>query len=208
METKNKEVVEAYRTANHKHRGMLRELFPNYIEMFDKIEAAITERVKTLSDAIEELGEGHPYVETYHAFHHDVRASVGYEYLKDIDAYLQLRIIAAALNEGWVPTYENCEARYYPWFEYCSVNAIERMDEDDRVYLEKYSIKLENNERVKLNVVYDITRFSKSGCIALSSLSGGIPGIYYRTYDLAKYAGEQFADLYVGRALSIQSNDK
>lgn len=35
---------------------------------------------------------------------------------KDLLAYLKLRIITSALNEGWKPKFEETERRYYPWF--------------------------------------------------------------------------------------------
>ena len=34
----------------------------------------------------------------------------------DIFTYLKLRIIAAALNEGWEPQFTEDEERWYPWF--------------------------------------------------------------------------------------------
>jgi len=38
-------------------------------------------------------------------------------YPKDVAAYMKLRIIAEALNEGHKFTYTPDEYRYYPWFE-------------------------------------------------------------------------------------------
>lgn len=35
----------------------------------------------------------------------------------DFIAFLKLRIIAAALNEGWEPTFDKDEERWYPWFK-------------------------------------------------------------------------------------------
>lgn len=35
---------------------------------------------------------------------------------KDVLAYLKLRIITEALNEGWFPKYTENEIRYWPWF--------------------------------------------------------------------------------------------
>ena len=74
----------------------------------------VTKRIKTLKDACAELGEKHPLVTQY-------RLSVGAAYIgdpmtEDFIAFLKLRIIAAALNEGWEPTFEKGEERWYPWF--------------------------------------------------------------------------------------------
>lgn len=74
----------------------------------------ITERIKTVEDACVELGEKHPLVTQY-------RLSVGAAYIgdpmtEDLIAYLKLRIITTALNEGWEPTFEKDEKCWYPWF--------------------------------------------------------------------------------------------
>lgn len=76
----------------------------------------ITERVKTFEDACKELGEDHKLVQQY-------RAIEGTPLMDSIDvvAYFKLRIITAALNEGWVPQFTEDEERWYPylvlWFK-------------------------------------------------------------------------------------------
>lgn len=81
-----------------------------------KIENAnrpITERVKTFEDACRELGEDHHLVEQYRVIKENVCfTSDGH----DILAYMKLRIIGAALNEGWEPQFTEDEKRWYPWF--------------------------------------------------------------------------------------------
>ena len=59
----------------------------------------IMERVKTFEDACRELGEDHPFVSAYTAWikHEE------FDDQEDILAYMKLRIICAALNEGWEP---------------------------------------------------------------------------------------------------------
>lgn len=74
----------------------------------------IRDRIKTLQDACNELGEEHPLVTQY-------RLSVAAAYIgdpmtEDLLAYLKLRIITAALNEGWEPQFVSGESRWYPWF--------------------------------------------------------------------------------------------
>lgn len=74
----------------------------------------ITERVKNFEDAYLELGEDHPFVLSYLnaiAFNPIVT-----EDNRDILAYLKLRIITAALNEGWEPQFTENEERWFPWF--------------------------------------------------------------------------------------------
>lgn len=71
----------------------------------------VTERVKTFEDAVRELGENHPFVNIYDTVVNEYPGAG-----KDIVAYLKLRIIAAALNEGWKPKFGPGECRWAPYF--------------------------------------------------------------------------------------------
>ncbi len=88
----------------------------------------ITERVKTFEDACRELGEEHPFVSAYTAWikHEE------FDDQEDILAYMKLRIICAALNEGWEPQFTEDEWRYYPWFWLYTQKEINDMDEDEK----------------------------------------------------------------------------
>lgn len=67
----------------------------------------IMERVKTFEDACHELGiEPDKWLQD--------KAELGFE--PDVIAYMKLRIICKALNEGWEPQFTEDEWRYYPWF--------------------------------------------------------------------------------------------
>lgn len=74
----------------------------------------ITERVKTFEDACRELGEDHPFVRAYNGYASNIHEDNKND--TDILAYLKLRIICTALNEGWEPQFTEDEWRYYPWF--------------------------------------------------------------------------------------------
>lgn len=73
----------------------------------------IMERVKTFEDACRELGEDHPFVRSYNGYANNIHEDNKND--TDILAYLKLRIICAALNEGWEPQFTEDEWRYYPW---------------------------------------------------------------------------------------------
>ena len=84
------------------------------LTLVDEKPQDITERIKTLEDAIKALGDNHPLVSQCY------RAVAEFKYnpmTEDSLAYLKLRIIAAALNEGWEPTFDKDEERWYPWFK-------------------------------------------------------------------------------------------
>lgn len=77
----------------------------------------VMDRVKTFTDACNELGEDHPLIVEY-------RTILRIRLSPDIIAYFRLRIIVAALNEGWEPTFKKEEIRYYPWFEVTRMSAV------------------------------------------------------------------------------------
>lgn len=87
---------------------------------FMKAILPVNERIKTFDDALNELGNEHKLVYEYKtllsvATREDFLAdNLGY----DVVAYLKLRIIAAALNEGWEPQFTTDEYRWYPWFTF------------------------------------------------------------------------------------------
>ena len=75
----------------------------------------VTERIKTFDDACNMLGENHALVTQYRltaaaTFKDDLTT-------RDLIAYLKLRIICAALNEGWEADYSDTkQAKWFPWF--------------------------------------------------------------------------------------------
>ena len=68
-------------------------------------------RIKTFEDACNELGENHQYVRAYKEW-----MRISYAECEDVAAYMKLRIITAALNEGWEPQFVKGELRWYVWF--------------------------------------------------------------------------------------------
>ena len=76
----------------------------------------ITERVKTYEDACRVLGF-EPV--DFNKMRYSSPVDVSRCFLeKDEVAYIKLKTIAAALNEGWIPEFTNEEYRYYPWFTF------------------------------------------------------------------------------------------
>lgn len=73
----------------------------------------VTERVRTFDDACRELGDEHPFVKTYK---NSLLPDGNGDEDMDVRVYLRLRIITAALNEGWKPKFEEDEWRYWPWY--------------------------------------------------------------------------------------------
>lgn len=108
MGIKKEDAIAAYNAADENTRQVLLSLVP---ELKKAVETkSITERVKTFEDAVEIFGEEHPFVCAYYCIE-DVD-----ECYNDIAAFVKLRIICAALNEGWEPQFTENEERWYPWF--------------------------------------------------------------------------------------------
>lgn len=73
--------------------------------------------IKTFDDAVACLGKNNKYVEAYHRAVGLLDTNAAKELLGvDVVAFLKLRIITAAINEGWEPKFTEDEWRYYPWF--------------------------------------------------------------------------------------------
>ena len=83
----------------------------------------VRDRIKTFEDACEELGEEHPFVKAFRSIYTGTDSDIA-----DVVAYHKLRIICAALNEGWEPKFYRNERRYYPWFWLYTQKEIDNMD--------------------------------------------------------------------------------
>lgn len=152
----------------------------------------VTERIKTFEDACNELGKDHPMVPVYDAFVSgaNVEQSLAKWMGKDVVAFLKLRIIADALNEGWHPKFTEDEYRYYPWFyiytkeEYDNFSEEEKHRRVGRVVYRGYS--------------YAIAYGGVSGAGYDSSSAYADVGLRlaFSNRDLAEYAGKQFIDIW------------
>ena len=144
----------------------------------------ITKRIKTFEDACEALGNEHPYVKEY-------LSTVNINITQDLISYLQLRIITEALNEGWKPTFDKGEYRYYPWFFSYTKEEYDALDEDAKKKC-RIPPKLNNHDDVKGYLEYVYAGFAGS-----YSYSNGGVRLTFKTKELAKYCGEQFIDIWI-----------
>lgn len=83
------------------------------LTLVDDTPKDIKERVKTFEDAVMILGNDNQAVIDYFAISRTHCAN-------DIFAFAKLRVIAEALNEGWEPTFDKDEVRFYPCFYRCT----------------------------------------------------------------------------------------
>lgn len=123
-------LIKAYKESSNDCKNTLESLFGE--ELFKPKD--ITERIKTFDDAYKALGESHPYVVQYDQIFACLMDGEE-EIPKDIIAYLKLRIIAAALNEGWEPQFTKKEKRYSPCFVSYTQKEIGETDEEQKSHV-------------------------------------------------------------------------
>lgn len=184
IEIKKDNVLAVYNTArNTNDYGTLHALESLFgIDFFKPKD--IRERIKTFDDAIQELGEEHPYVKAYREW---MRVRLANQ--KDIEAYLKLRIIAAALNEGWEPKFTKDEWRYFPWFYIYSKEELEEMDEEER---SRVVGRASNNADAYGGLAFASAYDASSG----SDTNNG-SRLAFKSEELAVYCGQQFIDIWV-----------
>lgn len=122
----------------------------------------ITARVKSYNDACAVLGE-EPLSE-------EVLTKLGFT--GEEIARRKLGTIAKALNEGWVPDWNNTdEYKYYPWF-----------------YIQP----------AHYGAYAGLACATANNAASTTSARAGLgPRLCFKTSSLARYAGETFTDLYV-----------
>ena len=145
----------------------------------------VTERVKTFEDALNELGEHNQLVAAYRC-HKDMADDD-----KDLVAYLKLRIIAAALNEGWKPKFASDEYLWYPLFKLWEKEKLE--DKTDE-WMKEHSLWLFgdcSDDGVACSLA-----FSCSDCGWVFSYTNISAHLAVKSEELAVYFGTQFIDIW------------
>ena len=149
----------------------------------------VTERIKTFEDAYHELGCEHPFCKAWDSIYQG-NENDDCEDIKDVIAYHKLRIIVAALNEGWKPEFTKDEYRYYPYsFFYTKQeynNLTDAVKRSCRAVGRANNNANANGDRV---FAYEVYTFSSSRSYHGSRLA-------FKNRELAEYAGQQFFDIY------------
>ena len=147
----------------------------------------ITERVKTFEDACAALGENHLYVQMFQDIY-TKSEKAGANVNSDVVAYLKLRIITAALNEGWEPQFTSDEWRWYPWFRLLTKSDIEELSEEERC---RVVGRAGNSAHAYGGLVY-----ANAGGVSTYSGTSYGSRLAFKSEELAYYAGTQFAEIY------------
>jgi hypothetical protein len=169
--------------------GKKAEWVDGFLKLVDNEEAKekkpVTERVKTFDDACKELGIDAEAIQQQWQ-------DAGITMLDEV-AYQKLRIITAALNEGWEPEFKKDEYRYYP---YCILYTKAEIEQKDDEWKDEYNLQL----WLGGGTSYDgalCGLASAPSYYAWSSADARFSArLAHKTEELAIYSGKQFTELW------------
>lgn len=186
MEVQEKNLMAAFDVADESGKKLLKTLFPDidFERCID--DRPVTERVKTLEDAIEVLGYAHPLVAQYRCVADNFQYHPSNAFLF---AVVSLQVVCAALNEGWEPQFTEDETRYYPWHWLYSESEIDNMNTE------------EQRERCMMSTGDYITEYAGFASADTSYAPSGTrthigSRLCLKNRELAAYCGTQFVHLW------------
>ena len=180
------QVQEAFRKSdNPEIKTLLRTLYGNAVEVDNR---PITERIKSFEDALNELEaravKGDALAKSLYDDWHNVTTDSD-----DLIAFLQLRIVCAALNEGWEPKHTEDEVRYYPWHWLYTQDELDNMQEEEKIRRCMLPTGEYQTEYAGFGYAYSYDAPSDSDALLGSRLC-------LRSEQLAVYCGKQFIKLW------------
>lgn len=169
--------------------GKKAEWVDGFLKLVDNEEAKekkpVTERVKTFDDACKELGIDAEAIQQQWQ-------DAGITMLDEV-AYQKLRIITAALNEGWEPEFKEDEYRYYP---YCILYTKAEIEQKDDEWKDEHNLQLwlgGGYSNYGANCGLAFAGSSDAWSSASAALSARLA---HKTEELAIYSGKQFTELW------------
>lgn len=193
LELTSEQLAACYCNGGNEFRQTVKEALG---EDFSK-ELPIQVRVQTFEDAVRELGDEHPAVRTYNSFKYGYSAKE-----PDVMAYLKLRIITAALNEGWEPQFTEDERRWYCWYNLISKEDLDSMSEEEkkerRVVGRAFSHASAGGGLV----------FSNASHVSTNSNTNYGSRLAFKSEELAEYAGKQFIEIYADYCFIPKSTEE
>lgn len=169
--------------------GKKAEWVDGFLKLVDNEEAKekkpVTERVKTFDDACKELGIDAEAIQQQWQ-------DAGITMLDEV-AYQKLRIITAALNDGWEPEFKEDEYRYYP---YCILYTKAEIEQKDDEWKDEHNLQLWiGGGTSNFGALCGLA--SATSDSAWSTASAYISArLAHKTEELAIYSGKQFTELW------------
>lgn len=178
--------------------GKVAKWVDGVLTLVDEKPQDVTERIKTFEDALDELevraANGDNKAKMLYDDWHNVTTDSD-----DLIAYLQLRIITAALNEGWEPQFTKGERRWYFWYDLITKEQYDKLSAEDKS-------RVVGRGGVSANAFYGLVY---SNAYNASSYSGTNYGsrLAFKSEKLAAYAGRQFAEIYADFCFKPKSEE-
>ncbi|MBE6177365.1 MAG: hypothetical protein E7149_02520 [Rikenellaceae bacterium] len=164
---------------------MLRTLYGDAVEVDNR---PVTERIKSFEDALDELevraANGDNTAKMLYDDWHNVTTDSD-----DLIAFLKLRIVCAALNEGWEPKHTEDEVRYYPWHWLYTQDGLNDMREEEKINRCMLPTGEYQTEYAGFGCAY--SRYAPSNAAAFLGSR-----LCLRSDELAVYCGKQFIKLW------------
>lgn len=193
LELTSEQLAACYCNGGNEFRQTVKEALG---EDFSK-ELPIQVRVQTFEDAVRELGDEHPAVRTYNSFKYGYSAKE-----PDVMAYLKLRIITAALNEGWEPQFTEDERRWYCWYNLISKEDLDSMSEEEKKERRVVG-RASYNAYAYGGLVYSFASY-----VSTYSYTYGGSRLAFKSEELAEYAGKQFIEIYADYCFIPKSTEE
>ena len=152
----------------------------------ERIEKPITERIKTFTDALEELGSENPLVRQYMA-----AANGNESFTRNTIAYIKLQIVAAALNEGWRPQFAEYEYRWSPWFTLWTEEELKDKSEEWKAKHKLVRFGGDSHDGASCGLA-DVASYA-AWSNAFSDLSARLA---VKSEEISDYFGNQFIDIW------------
>lgn len=169
--------------------GKKAEWVDGFLKLVDNEEAKekkpVTERVKTFDDACKELGIDAEAIQQQWQ-------DAGITMLDEV-AYQKLRIITAALNEGWEPEFKEDEYRYYP---YCILYTKAEIEQKDDEWKDEHNLQLWLGGGASSDGAYCGLACAYSDNAWSDAYAGLSARLAHKTEELAIYSGKQFTELW------------
>lgn len=184
MEADIEKILIAYKNAKKEGKDHVVQVLESIFgeEIFKQDD--ITRRVKTFEDAYNCLDKNHNLIKEYDILK-GLNKTLNGVISKDLIAYLKLRIICTVLNEGWNPSFNESEIRYFPLFYIYS----ESQCIDDDIMSDSMII-VSNKDNYKVldcksaNTVNDYVD------------AGSNRNLCFKSPEIAKYCGKQFTEIW------------
>ena len=186
IEFSDEQLVALYRTGGDEARKAIKEaLGDEFSELIP-----VTKRVQTLDDAVRELGDDQPAVKAWRSIKYGYSVSEKDPDTADIMAYVTLRLITEALNEGWKPQFTEGERRWYAWYDFLTKEEVEGMSDE-----EKEERRVVGRAGSYAYAVGGLV-YSHASHVSTHSYTDSGSRLAFKNEELAEYAAKQFGDIY------------